>query len=609
MLADLQRFDEASEAFEDAVRQYQYANNFRTENDHDETFIPYSIGVVQLNHANMLAAQDKLEEAVAIKEQALTALRQRMEAGHEEILPNLHSAYRKMITIRRKQGKFDEMFFWIDQLILMLDAAVDDGKLEYRNDLASAYQLRCAAREEQKDFTDAEKDAIRAMRIFREIADDETDSPEIHIAKIQWGEMLEHVAVLHARQGKIDDAMHLFKNAVDDVTGLWNDGNKMIIFDILLAYTQFIGFVEMVIQSSNFTDTTIEESNLPKQILARLKKLSKINSDTEELPEGVTQHTSEEFDSWINDAVEACNTGIKLSQRQQLESKSPLMEQFFSMKVAFFQKRQGMFAALTGKYEKACEQFELAAKQWESLILGLEKLKAQNRYFAAETGISETNFPTTSSNDSFAERFLYYVGELRQTLQCWANTCIELKLFDNAEQLFHREIEMTRDLANKEISNADRFLVLSLTYCARAIEEFYPPEKMIVLYDEARQLIRKRIRSGEIVSEDYSMFRQIHLSYALFLAKTGKTDAAEKLMDDYATDIDDFRYFPEPEQWIELCNVLMIQLSWLVNPAEIENAGTRRKKLFAKHPMFNSNSQFRNKIEQFMENNDKDKKS
>jgi tetratricopeptide (TPR) repeat protein len=601
MLADLKRFEDAAESFDESIRQYQRASESRPENDEDETFLPYSVGVVRLNYANMLATQGNLDEAVALKELALTALRQRMDAGHSEILPNLHSAYRKMIGILRMQGKIDEMSVWIDKLIEILVTAVDDGKMEYRTDLASVYQLRGLSLEEKNDFAAAEKEMIRAAKLYREVADEESISPEIHNAKIQWSEMLERIAVLRTRQGHIGEAMSMFQNAIDDVVGLLDEGNNSVVLDVLLAYTQFVNFVEVVIRSSNFTDAVLKDGSMSEQLLTRLKKLSNIDPNADELPEGITQHSPEEFHSWLQNAMKSCEAGVLLSQRQLLESKEPLSEMFFSMKIAYFRKMHGSLAILTSDYEKAYDDFARAVRQWDSLIDGLVKNTSHDSSSELDSSIPVRNLPMDGLGDSYMERYLFYAGELRQTLQRWANVCLELKRYEEAEQLFNRETDLTRELVQKEIPNADRFLILSLTSYARLAEGVYESDKIIALYDEARQLLRKRFLSGEFVAEDYSMFRQIHSSYAAFLAKIGKADSATKIMNDYAADIAKSREFPEPELWLELCRTLTAQQSWLTDPVQLKALRTQLQELLTQHPKFDASPQLRNYAKELKE--------
>jgi hypothetical protein len=588
ILTAMKRYDEAASSFEDSVQQYQHATEFRPEDDDDETFIPYSIGVVQLNQANMLAVQGKLEESLVIKEKALMTLHQRLEEGYDEILPNLIAAYRKMISILQILGKLEKAFILIHGLIKILESVIDDGKLEFRDELASIYRLRCTLWEEQDDFSAAEQDAIRAMRLFRAIADEEADAVNIHVAKIRWSELLEYIAILQTRQHRLGDAIALFQHAIDDVVGLFNDGNKLIVFDVLLAYSQFANFVEIILRSSNFSEEVMSDGNLPESIVQQLKRLS---MDSDHQPESVTQHKPDDFKRWIDMAMDACAKGIELVQQQQNDVGEQKINQFFCVKAAFFHKTRAIFFILMNKPEWACDEWAFAVEQWELLLLYLNKLEAQKKYFAAEAGESDWNISEEELEEPERDRYAYYADELRQVLQRWANMCITLKRFSEAEHLFDREINLARDLIRREIPDADRGLTHSLINYAKVSGDLLETMKPVLLFDEARQLIRERFRNGEMTSDDYFMFRRVHISYALFLFKHGRTDNAAELLNNYVQDIETIHEFPLPEIWLDLCQALDVHVSCQTDPFQLKAIRSQQRKLLAQHPEFESNKQ------------------
>jgi tetratricopeptide (TPR) repeat protein len=596
ILTAMKRFEEAATSFEDSIQQYQYATEFRPEDNEDETFIPYSIGVVHLNQASMLIAQGKLEEALAIEEKALHSFHQRLEAGYDEILPNLISAYRRMISILQMLGKQNRAFILINGLLDIVESVVDDGKLEFQEELASVYRLRCDLWEERDDFLEAEKDAIQAMRLLRSIADEETDAMNVHVAKIRWSELLEYIAVLRTRQHRLGESITLFQNAIDDVVGLFNDGNKLAIFDVLLAYSQFANFVEIILRSSNFSEEAMSDGHLPDSIIQRLKRLSNIDSDNP--PENVTQHEPEDFRHWIELAMEACAKGIELIRRQQGDSEKQNINQFFYVKTAFFHKTRATFFMLMNEPDQACEEWSFAVEQWELLLLHLNKLKAQSKYWAAEAGESDWNLSEKELEEPERDRYAYYADELRRVLQRWANTCITLKRVTEAEHLFVREMNLARDLIRQEIPDADRCLVHSLINYAKVSGDISETMKPLLLFDEARQLIRKRFRNGEMILDDYFMFQRVHVSYALFLFKHDKTDQAVELLNEYVKDIETSRQFPLPEIWLELCQVLDVHAYWQTDPLQLKTVYTLQRKLLTQHPEFNSNEQLREWDEQ-----------
>ncbi|MDR2644014.1 MAG: tetratricopeptide repeat protein, partial [Planctomycetaceae bacterium] len=120
---NIERFADAESTYDEAVKIYQQAAEFRPVGDNDETFIPYSIGIIRLNYANMLADQGRFREAIILQTQAVTALKNRYEEGHPEILPNLASAYRKMVSVQRSLLDFQAVFVTLDKLIILLEAA------------------------------------------------------------------------------------------------------------------------------------------------------------------------------------------------------------------------------------------------------------------------------------------------------------------------------------------------------------------------------------------------------------------------------------------------------------------------------------------------------
>jgi tetratricopeptide (TPR) repeat protein len=244
MFADLERYAEAELAFEESVWQYQKAAEMRPPEDTDETLIPYSIGVVQLNHANLLVIQGKFEEAIVLKEQALIALKRRMEAGYDEIIPNYLAACRKLVGIRLKQDEHVKAFELMDEVIATLEKVVDDGKLEYRVDLAMSYRQRSIQRDELKDYKSALADSMKALRIFRTLADDDRDISDVHLSKVQWSELLHQIAVIRIKEDKYDEAFDFLNNEITDVVRFYEEGNDFAVIDLMLGYTQYVNFVE-----------------------------------------------------------------------------------------------------------------------------------------------------------------------------------------------------------------------------------------------------------------------------------------------------------------------------------------------------------------------------
>lgn len=574
MLADLKRYEEAEESFKESEQYYRHATEFRPEDDPDDTFIPYTIGIVQLNLANMFVIQGRLEEAVALKEKAIESIRERLKAGHEEIFPNLMAAYRKMVGIRRMMGDTEKMFACLNELISVVDEAVDSGKLEYRSDLAVAYHLRGVALIENERYLEAEKDFLLALRLFRAVADDESDAPEVHLAKLQWGESLDQIAKLFARQNRVDEAINLFQKAIDDVLQLYDEGNWRSMIDVLLGYSQFAGFIETLLR------------------------------------EDADKYSLEDRQRWSRVALETVDAGIELCQRSRatLDGDEFAADQFYLMKIAFFQELRGALLVLSELYEKASHEFAASTENWMTLVENLDEYRKEQN----EREDGEDDFETISTNDNqnderkddsdpLRERYLYYIGELRQTLQRWAHTALALKNTEEADRLFMKEIGVTRKLLEQDVPGADRFLILSLTNRLKAMEEHRPFEENVTNFEEAANLIRKRFEESAVIADDWFMFRHVYVSYALFLGKNQHFDRARKIMDAYVDCLNTFfiefaanpegnKSFPDAEAWIEVCRALDMSDIWFKTPAELKVVRELQRSILARHPDFDTDA-------------------
>jgi len=553
MLADLERYAEAEAAFEESVWQYQQAADKRPPDDQDETLIPYSIGVVQLNHANSLVIQGKINEAIALKEQALVALKRRMDAGYDEIIPNFLAAYRKLIGIRQRQNELAKVFELMDNMIGVLEKAVDDGKLEYRSDLALSYRQRSIQRDELRDFEAALKDSMRSFQIFRMIADDDRDTPDIHIAKVQWSELLHQIAVIKVKQNKCDEAFDFLHNEIADVVRFYEEGNDFAVVDIMLGYTQYFNFVET------------------------------FGGHLEEL-----KYPAEKFAPHVQDVQNCCRHGIVLSQKRQSETSQNLIAKlFFMMKTAFFYKADGILYRLLQNNESACQSFETSIEHWHALLGGLEKLKAKDRYDAAEKGepIPDWDIPG-GADDPYHDRYIFYINELRETMQLAAKARLACDQIEEAKNFYENENALTRALVQNGVENADRFLVVSLTSHARSLEEKYPAEKTTQLYEETLQILQKRFQSGDIVTEDFWMLKRVCKDYLGFLREKSLFDDAGRISRNMTVLLESVQTFPPPSIWMEISMVLEVFLSHDCSPEEIQMLYRRHRKLLRRHSEF-----------------------
>jgi tetratricopeptide (TPR) repeat protein len=255
--AHMKRFKEAAAAYEEAIRVYQQAAEFRPVDDNDETFLPYSIGIIQLNYANMLIEQGQLEFALSLQDQSIKVLQSRYSKGHFEVLPNLVSAYRRMADVQRMLSDFPAVFATLEKLIELLEGAIDNGNFEFRGELAIVFALRSVLRKDMSDFDAAIEDTVRAMRIFRTISDDEIDTPETPWSKMQWGESLAEITRLYLAKGELEDGFEFFRKQIDVPYSEDDLKNRLRLFDILFGYSQYVEFV------AKFTKTEYEKKRTP----------------------------------------------------------------------------------------------------------------------------------------------------------------------------------------------------------------------------------------------------------------------------------------------------------------------------------------------------------
>lgn len=567
MLADLKRFDEAEQAFTESVDWYEKSGPLRPAENEDETFIPYSIGVVQLNHANMLVVQNRLDEAVGIKDKAIAALKRRYSAGHREILPNVVSAYRKLIGIRRLRNENDKAFESFDEILAMLDAVVDDGDLEYRTDIALMLHLRAACRDELGLHDGAEKDLLRALRIFRELADEETDSSKNQWAKLQWGELLQQIGLFYVRQNRVDDAWRLFQTEINDLFSSFAEGNEQVFFDVLFGQSQFVEF------AGGF------------------------------LREEFENHLREDVERWSRDALETARSGIKLIRQHRLEFPDDVsLGLFFRMKIAYFKRFIGLFLAGLSEYEQSYKTFGEAIAEWESLIADTDRLLLERKYYereslaqaeseaAGEDGHENIEAaPEFSSrkndSDSLSQKRHYYAGELRQTLQNAALAYMFGGQADRGKQLLRELVEQAREMLEQDRPDATQTLVVALMTYGRALEATDESEDALPLYVEALEHLERRLQNEVRISADYTMFRHVSLVYANLRAKLGQNDQAVESVRHYATTLRKGPYYPDPELWVDLCQTLNLMQPWITDSQHAAEEIDREKlDLIAVHP-------------------------
>ena len=567
MLADLKRYEESEQAFEDSVWQYKEAAKIRPKDDDDATMIPYSIGVVQLNHANLLVLQNRFKEAITLKKKALKALKRRMEAGHHEILPNYLAAHQKLISIRKEQGKTKQVLALLDEVIGVLEQYIDEGNLEFHIDLAMTYRQRSIIRDELNYAQHALDDSKKALRLFRTIADDDRDISDVHVAKVQWSEVLHQIAVIILKTGKNDQAFDFLKKEIAELLRFYTEGNECVAADLVLGYSQYFDFVETF--SGYLNDLGYSE----KKFVQRVKQVQK-----------------------------HCKHGIELSlQQQERVSKNLIAKLFFMMKTAFFHKADGVLHKILKNNEAACKAFDASIERWYILLGGLENLKAKDRYDAAEKrqipewGKIETpeSEKKPETEEPYQDRYLFYISELRETMQLAAKAQLACGRNETAAELYEKENALTREIAGKGIPNTDRYLIVSLTSHARSFKDIYPVEKTKQLFEEALSILFKRFASGEVVTEDFWVLKRIVRHYIEYLSEKKLSDDVERIGGCVIAVLESVQTFPPPSMWLSFLMTLDLFHNVKQSPDSNVAVLTLYRQLLKRHPEYDTDKEMK----------------
>ena len=552
MLSDMKRFDEAKTSFEEAIRNYKRSSEFRPVEDDDETFVSYSIAVVQLNYANMLTAQGKLAEVIPLQESAMAALHRRMDVGHPEIMPNLLSAYRKMVNVQRMIGDRPAVFAWADKLIAFTEKAVDDGMLEYRSALADAYYLRAVCFHEVEDFDQTIRDNRRAVRLFREIADEEIDSPEVDNAKVQWSFLLHQVALLFAGQGRIDDAIGEFQRAVDDITALHEEGNTRAADDIMLVLTQFSEFLGEVLRKE------------------------------------IDQRETDDYRRWEALAHEVATRGLEFEAKRNAGRADDSSN---AAKLAFFHYRRGESLAIQGSVD-AIDEFKLAADNWEKVIREVERERLIAEYHAKEAAANDPDHADTPPDLSATlPRLMHYYGEFRQALQAIARCYTGMRLFEETLEPLRRDVDVARRMLRTGGLGTE-LLILSLQSYAAGLEKTGRTAEAAEHFEEMFALLQPRIESAPINPIDLSLMKHCFCAYALFHAKHEEANKATAVMKRLLDVLDSSVELPSSGVWLDACRGLDICGFWTEGD-ELVKIFEKERQLIARHPEFETNDELK----------------
>ncbi|MDR1479453.1 MAG: tetratricopeptide repeat protein [Planctomycetaceae bacterium] len=609
---NLERIAEAEVTYDEAVRIYQQAAEFRPVVDDDETFIPYSIGIIRLNYANMLIDQERFSEAITLQKQAVAELRSRYDDEHPEILPNLISAYRKMAGVQRSLLDFQAVFATLDKLVALLDSAIEQGNFEFRSELAMAFALRSVVHRELNKTDAAIGDIVRAMNLFRAISDDEIDVPETPWSKLQWGESLVEIARLYFAKGKFVEGFEFFRKQIDTPYPEDEVSNRSRLFDLLFGYSQYIEFVAKFSQNdsskslakeelSSVIDGAIDIANRGIELVKKFDPaLSEVVKsaviDNNELRKFDLRNEANQ-----NNEEAENNSNNKTADNKTSKEKTtddPIIRLFFFMKYTFFHQLRGFLYQDIGEAELAISDYEVSFIGWMTLIADLDKLFLQRQYYVRELEAmrameSERQFDgnyfesmksvvemerRVPPTDFFEDRWRYYVSELRGMLQRWALLELSIGRVERAGVVYRLDVNLARDMVRRNTANADRFLVVSLLSYAKAMDVIGVVDESCQAFTEVLGLMLNRLSLSDCCLEDYEMFRHTMLAFSSFLSRNEHADQMRDLLEYYVNSLENFKLtLPDWQQWQELCSLPEIK-------SLPEDFKQRVNNLLKKHP-------------------------
>ncbi|MDR1290621.1 MAG: tetratricopeptide repeat protein [Planctomycetaceae bacterium] len=633
---NLRRTTDAEATYDEAVRMYQQAAEFRPVGDNDETFIPYSIGIIRLNYANMLVDQERFSEAITLQEQAIAELRGRYEKGHSEILPNLISAYRKMAGVQRSLLDFPAVFATLDELVKLLEAAIDHGDFEFRSELAMAFALRSVVHRELHETDAAIDNIVRAMHLFRAISEDDIEVPETPWSKLQWGESLAEIARLYFSKEKFVEGFDFFRKQIDIPYPEEEVNNRSRLFDLLFGYSQYVEFVAKFAQNNlnraltkeklrGVLDGAIDIANrgielvlkfdptIPKTLKKGVlngnesEKIDQQNNIDQSVNKSVDQSLDQSISQNVDHAKETKETTVKETTTKEVSAKNeknnksisdPIVRLFFFMKYTFFHQLRGYLYQEIGETELAVRDYEESFVGWITLIEDLDKLFLQRQYYVreleamrameAEHQFDGNYFENIKSmaemerrvppTDFFDDRWRYYVSELRGMLQRWALLELSNGKIDRAGAVYRLDVNLARDMVRRKITNSDRFLVVSLLSYAKAMDVSGEIDESYQAFTEVLDLMLNRLSFLDCCLEDYEMFRHIMLAFSSFLGRNDHADQVKGLLENYVGSLENFKLqLPDWQQWQELCSLPEIK-------SVSEEFKQRCSNLLKKHP-------------------------
>jgi tetratricopeptide (TPR) repeat protein len=480
---------------------------------------------------------------------------------------------------------------------------------------------------ELNEIDEAIDDTVRAMHIFRAISDDEIDVPETPWSKLQWGESLAEVTRLYLAKGKLKEGFDFFRKQIDFPYQEDDANNRSRLFDLLFGYSQYIEFVAKFAQNESggnaaeeelrhVIDSAIEIANrgieivkkvcppiseIDKKIIIDGIELNKIDQDQDKIDQNKVDQNKVDQDKIDQDKIDRNEVDRGNDDVVGIGEgviNDPLVRLFFLMKYTYFHQLRGSLYQDIGDVDFAVRNYEVAFNGWMTLIVDLDKLFLQRQYYVreleamrameAERQLDGNYFESVKAmaeierrvqpSDFFEERWRYYVSELRGTLQRWALLELSVGRVNRAGMVYRLDINLARDMVRRNITNADRYLVVSLLAYAKAMEVSGKVDDSLQAFTEVLDLILSRLSLLDCCLEDYEMLRHIMLAFSSFLVRSNLLDRVYDVLNLYIESIEKFRLpLPDWQQWQELCSLPNIK-------PHIDEFKQRCDNLLKKHP-------------------------
>jgi hypothetical protein len=239
----------------------------------------------------------------------------------------------------------------------------------------------------------------------------------------------------------------------------------------------------------------------------------------------------------------------------------------------------------------------MAFASWKALIAELDKLYLRRQYYVREAEAIRAMELENSSGGNyvdsekalemesrvqpaefFDERWQYYLKECRGMLQRWAALELSRGKIERTAMIYHLGVKMMRGMVERNVLNADRFLVVSLLTYAKLMEIIEKnPNKAFFAFTEAMSLILKRTQADCSI-DDFEMFHHVVLGISSILKGSNLAKLIGEIMELYINSLEKMKIpLPALTHWQELCTLPEVE-------PYTETFRKRCNKLLEKHP-------------------------